>query len=68
MRKEEDTIALLESHALGNVDFDTLDEALSQTEAFADTREAVNLFHSALEAIQFSGLRQTLRQIASEES
>lgn len=68
MRKEEDTIALLESHALGNVDFDTLDRALSQTEVFADTQEAVALFQAALEVIELSGLRQTLQQIAREES
>lgn len=68
MRKEEHTIASLEGHAMGYIDRDTVDAAVSASDSYGNTEEAMSLYHSAVNAIELFGLRQELQKIHKEEA
>ena len=68
MRKEEHTIASLESYAMGYIDRDALNAAVSASDSYDNADEAISLYQTAIEAIELFSLRQELQKIAEEEA
>lgn len=66
MRKEENSIELLERYTIGSVEYDLLKVALETQDEESDVEELIALFETALESLEISYWRSEIQKIGDE--
>lgn len=66
MRKEENSIELLEQYAMGSVEYDLLKVALEAQDENSNVEESVALFKTALDSLEMSYWRSEIKKISEE--
>lgn len=68
MRKERDSIELLEQYALGSMEYDLLKAMLTCQDETIDTEESVTLFEMAIQSLEIGYWKSEIGKIAMELS
>ncbi len=66
MRKEVNSIELLEQYTMGSVEYDLLRVALEAQDEHHNVEESISLFESAVEALEMAYWRDEIRKIGQE--
>ena len=66
MRKEVNSIELLEQYTMGSMEYDLLKVALETQDEHHNVEESISLFESAVEALEMAYWRDEIRKIGQE--
>lgn len=66
MRKEENSIELLEQYAMGSLAYDVLKVALESQDEQVNTEETIELFDMAINSLEMGYWKDEIKKIAAE--